>query len=332
MDSLSSVPSSTSAAGVGATSNSVQSSSLRPTSSNQQRPSPPPLITNRGSKEEAVVNWPDDDGAFGATTTPAPSTRNNRNIEKPATAQLAVDDVGDQFLMANIEATIGPRGCAPDMESLMSSPPRRRNRQASDARSVDSRTSRNSRYSFRTYESNRSALKSMNTMSPESKSVANDLFRLEAQLAEVARQQELQGDEPVTSPREVIYVNDNATLDKNNSSNSEMSNSNGYIGAEPAPRTNPITIVAPPGKLGILLSNNKPGGGVSTPTYVSAVRSESVLAGKVYVGDLFMKIDGEDVSQLTSKRIMAIMARKTDLERILEFRCLQSSYDPQEWI
>jgi hypothetical protein len=169
-------------------------------------------------------------------------------------------------------------------------------------------------------------------MSPESKSVANDLFRLEAQLAEVARQQELQGDEPVTSPREVIYVNDNATLDKNNSSNSEMSNSNGYIGAEPAPRTNPITVVAPPGKLGILLSNNKPGGGVSTPTYVSAVRSESVLAGKVYVGDLFMKIDGEDVSQLTSKKIMAIMAHKTDLERILEFRCLQSSYDPQEWI
>jgi hypothetical protein len=331
MDSLSSVPSSTAAAGVGAISNGVQPSSLRPTSSNQQQPSPPPLITNRGSKE-GVVDWPDDDGAFSATTTPAPSTRNNRNIVKPVTAQLAVDDVGDQFLMANIEATIGPPGCAPDMESLRSSPPRRRNRQASDARSVDSRTSRNSRYSFRTYESNRSALKSMNTMSPESKSVANDLFRLEAQLAEVARQQELQGDEPVTSPREVIYVNDNATLDKNNSSNSEMSNSNGYIGAEPAPRTNPITVVAPPGKLGILLSNNKPGGGVSTPTYVSAVRSESVLAGKVYVGDLFMKIDGEDVSQLTSKKIMAIMAHKTDLERILEFRCLQSSYDPQEWI
>jgi C-terminal processing protease CtpA/Prc len=111
-----------------------------------------------------------------------------------------------------------------------------------------------------------------------------------------------------------------------------MSDLYGYIGAEPIPRPNPLIVVAPPGKLGILLSNKKAGGVSSTPTHVSAVRSESVLAGKVQVGDQFMKIDGEDVSRLTSKEIMAIMARKSEIERVLEFRCLQSSYDTHEWI
>ena len=51
------------------------------------------------------------------------------------------------------------------------------------------------------------------------------------------------------------------------------------------------------------------------PTHVSAVRSESVLAGKVHVGDVFVSIDGEDVSNLNSKEITIIMARKSESER-----------------
>ena len=53
------------------------------------------------------------------------------------------------------------------------------------------------------------------------------------------------------------------------------------------------------------------------PTHVSAVRSESVLAGKVYVCDVFVSIDidGEDVSNLNSKEITIIMARKSESER-----------------
>jgi hypothetical protein len=285
-----------------------------------------PKNQSNNNRSNRVVNWPDDDEVYIAAAPPPPSRIANETAR--------VDDAADQFLMANIEATIGPRGSAPDIESLSGrsyKSPRLRH-QTSDAKSIDSWTSRNSRYSFRTYESNRSALKGIKSMSPESKSVANDLFRLEAQLAEVARQQELQGDEPLSSPREVIFVGDSNTLNKNNSSNSDMSSNNGYIGAEPAPRLNPITVVAPPGKLGILLSNNKAGGVSPTPTHVSAVRSESVLAGKVQVGDQLMKIDGEDVSRCNSKQIMAIMAGKSELERVLEFRCLESSYDPLEWI
>ena len=129
----------------------------------------------------------------------------------------------------------------------------------------------------------------------------------------------------------MIFVNDNS-IDKKNSSSASGSNNNGCIGAEPIPRQNPIIVVAPPGKLGILLLNNKIRGVPSTPTYVSAVRNESVLAGKVRVGDQLMKIDGEDVSQCNSKQIMAIMVTKSESERVLEFMCLQSSNDPQEWI
>ena len=134
------------------------------------------------------------------------------------------DDIAasDRFLLANIEATIGPRGVAPDMESLsgrssvrshhlsrspiQSSGKTRPQRSPSSSRgrsssknnnrrihtdtSVDSRAiraSRSSRNSFRTYQSTRSAL---SHMLKESQSVANNLFRLEAQLADqVARQQ-----------------------------------------------------------------------------------------------------------------------------------------------
>ena len=48
---------------------------------------------------------------------------------------------------------------------------------------------------------------------------------------------------------------------------------------------------------------------------VSAVRSESVLAGKVHVCDVFVSIDGEDVSNMNSKEITIIMARKSESER-----------------
>ncbi len=301
----------------GSSLNDTMTSSL---SSSSRHVSSPPLPTNRSNN--AVVDWPDDDGAVNN-----PPVRHlpSRNVNKTAN----VDNVADQFLMSNIEATIGPRGSAPDVESLngrsYNRSPRLRNSKASDSQIIDSRTSRNSRYSFRTSESNRSSIKGVNSMSPESKSVANDLFRLEAQLKEVARQQQLQNDQPASSRTEVPFL-------RNNSSN-DMMNNDGYIGAEPIPRQNPIIVTAPPGgKLGILLLNSKVGGVSTKPTHVSAVRSESVLAGKVQVGDQVMKIDGEDVSQCNSKQIMAIMAAKSEYERVLEFRCLQPSDGPQEWI
>jgi C-terminal processing protease CtpA/Prc len=162
-------------------------------------------------------------------------------------------------------------------------------------------------------------------MSKESQSVAADLFRLEAQLASVSKQPELAS--PVQSKKSLSsHVVDN--LLASTSDMSVRSNSN-TIGAEPIPRPSPVKVLAPPGKLGILLANKA---GQNGPTHVSAVRSESVLAGKVHVGDRFASIDGEDVSRMNSKEITTIMARKSDFEREIVFVPLQSTKSNAEWI
>lgn len=293
---------------------------------------------------------------------PRPTDRKNGFISINPQTEDAADHIADhQFLLSNIEATIGPRGVAPDMESLSGrslsvrsvrdrpssqygtvarrmgsgggikphgslggSNHHRRTVPGSDS-SVDSRTSRGSRASrtsrashasFRSYQSTRSALTSM---SKESRSVANDLFRLEAQLAEqVARQKSGIGGEV---GGRVHPAKESAPLEKVT-----------LLGAEPAPRPNTyFTLIAPPGKLGILLSNAKSsrqGNGDSTgPTHVSAVRSTSVLAGKVHVGDIFVSIDGEDVTLMNSKEITNIMAESNGRSRVLRFRPLASVWN-----
>ena len=58
---------------------------------------------------------------------------------------------------------------------------------------------------------------------------------------------------------------------------------------------------------------------IGGPTHVSAVRSESVLAGKVHVGDIFISIDGEDVRRMNSKEITNIVACKAEFEQMLQF-------------
>ena len=74
-----------------------------------------------------------------------------------------------------------------------------------------------------------------------------------------------------------------------------------------------ITVVAPPGKLGIILANKADSQG----TVVSGVRTSSVLAEKISPGDRIIGIDGEDVSRMTVSEITTIMARKSDFERTL---------------
>lgn len=161
-------------------------------------------------------------------------------------------------------------------------------------------------------------------MSKESQSVANDLFRLEAQLAEVARQQEqpLEISTGESFSRDAVY---------GSVSEGSMRSNHGItiIGAEPIPRPSLVEVVAPPGKLGILLANKT---GERGPTHVSAVRSESVLAGKVHVGDRFVSIDGEDVSGMNSREITAVMARKADYQRVIVFVPVRMNNRAQDWI
>eukprot|EP00581_Thalassiosira_minuscula_P008587 CAMPEP_0183705094 /NCGR_PEP_ID=MMETSP0737-20130205/2266_1 /TAXON_ID=385413 /ORGANISM="Thalassiosira miniscula, Strain CCMP1093" /LENGTH=489 /DNA_ID=CAMNT_0025932175 /DNA_START=51 /DNA_END=1520 /DNA_ORIENTATION=+ len=74
-----------------------------------------------------------------------------------------------------------------------------------------------------------------------------------------------------------------------------------------------VTVVAPPGKLGILLANRTDSRG----TVVGGVRTSSVLAEQVSPGDRIIAIDEEDVSQMNAKEITTIMARKSEFERVL---------------
>ena len=121
-------------------------------------------------------------------------------------------------------------------------------------------------------------------------------------------------------------------------SSSTMPSTSSYRSNPPTlSRQNLVTVAVPPGKLGILLSNNDYAGGVSsTPTRISDIQSESsVMAGKVRVGDRLMAIDGEDVSRLDSKQSTSILTSKCEFRRILVFEYWQSSNnnnDMQEWI
>jgi len=61
--------------------------------------------------------------------------------------------------------------------------------------------------------------------------------------------------------------------------------------------------------------------------HVSAVRSTSVLASQVHVGDVFVGIDGEDVTLMNSKEITNIMAHKSEFKRELRLHPLASIWN-----
>jgi len=133
-------------------------------------------------------------------------------------------------------------------------------------------------------------------MSEQSRSVANDLLRLEMQLAMVGSQDK----------KELgSSVGGGSTGGGSRSSRSRRSTS--------VARRSKVTIKAPPGKLGIILANKADSKG----TVVSGVRTSSVLADRIAPGDRIVAIDGEDVSLMTVSEITAIMARKSDYERTL---------------
>ena len=149
-------------------------------------------------------------------------------------------------------------------------------------------------------------------MSEQSRSVANDLLRLEMQLAMV-------GSNSVNinstadggsvggrsaSRRPMVGISAGASVGGRSTSSGR--------GISTARRSR-VTVNAPPGKLGIILANKADSKG----TVVSGVRTTSPLADKITPGDRIVAIDGEDVSLMTVSEITTIMARKGDFDRTL---------------
>lgn len=151
-------------------------------------------------------------------------------------------------------------------------------------------------------------------MSEQSRSVANDLLRLEMQLAMVGSQ-ENRDDIPVRGSSSVggASIGGASRASRTSRKSYGTSHRNHGVSSSSITRRHKVTVVAPPGKLGIILANKADSKG----TVVSGVRSSSALAEKVSPGDRIIAIDGEDVSRMTVSEITTIMSRKADYERTL---------------
>ena len=76
-------------------------------------------------------------------------------------------------------------------------------------------------------------------------------------------------------------------------------------------------IVVGPGVLGLILETNAADGGVPT---VNNIRSSSVLANEIRIGDRLVSVDGEDVTDMFAIDVSKLIASKKDeLERKLVF-------------
>ena len=245
------------------------------------------------------------------------------------------NEASETWLFDGVQGALGPRGIAADLESLSvrsnrshtsgggrshrshkshkshrSSSNRRRNKASSSGgesvgsqgskRSHGSRRSRSSRYSHRSTKSY------ISQMSEQSRSVANDLLRLEMQLAMVGNSAADTGDRPQPD-----MGRSGARSGRHASGSAAGGRSNRPVSS--VARRSRVTVVAPPGKLGIILANKADARG----TVVSGVRTSSALVEKVSPGDRIVAIDGEDVSLMTVSEITTIMARKSDFERTL---------------
>ena len=149
-------------------------------------------------------------------------------------------------------------------------------------------------------------------MSQESRTVANDLLRLEMQLAMVGSHQENRDDLPV-----VAVTANTGPKSMSTSSRRSRTGRKPYISprssASSLSKRIKVHVTAPPGKLGIILANKADSKG----TVVSGVRTSSPLVERVTPGDRIIAIDGEDVSRMTVSEITTIMSRKAPYERNL---------------
>ncbi|OEU14771.1 hypothetical protein FRACYDRAFT_241326 [Fragilariopsis cylindrus CCMP1102] len=238
-------------------------------------------------------------------------------------------EASESWLFDQVTGAIGPVGIAADLESLSGrsnrsktsagnkshKSSRRRSRKSSSRRhrsdqSVDShgsRTSRNSRYSHRSTKS------FLSQMSEQSRSVANDLLRLEMQLAMVGSKDK-EGVQPrAGSSSASLGGASRGTTRSSSRKASSRGTSSSVTSSSSIVRRSKTTIVAPPGKLGIILANKADSKG----TVVSGVRTSSVLVDRISPGDRIVAIDGEDVSRMTVSEITTIMSRKAEYERRL---------------
>jgi hypothetical protein len=75
-----------------------------------------------------------------------------------------------------------------------------------------------------------------------------------------------------------------------------------------------FTVVAPPGKLGMVI-DTPPGEG----PLVHAINDSSVLKDRVRVGDRLFSVDAEDVRKMSASKVSVLITQKSQQERTFEF-------------
>lgn len=81
-----------------------------------------------------------------------------------------------------------------------------------------------------------------------------------------------------------------------------------------ANRVKPFEVLAPPGKLGMVVDT--PNGGVPV---VRAIKPDSVLMGRVLIGDRLISVDHQDVTSMTALDVSSLISVKQHQQRLLVF-------------
>ena len=237
------------------------------------------------------------------------------------------DGTTSPWLEGSIEQALGPRSSNADLESLSGRSTKSNTSQRSAkssnsnaAYSIASRRSVKSSFSRTSHASNVSQrittatylqndeLPIAPSLSNEQKSdfdeeaatmprsLEHDLHRLEIQLADVLKK--------------------HPPLQQNKEKQSTADDSGLVVATDPRPdslQNRNTVVVAPPGKVGIVLANKNDGNG----TIISEVRESSQLLGLLAPGDKLLAIDDQDVSELLVSQVISLMAAKSNRERKL---------------
>jgi len=221
---------------------------------------------------------------------PAPLTEGDVSVLTTSSSGTSVDD--NPWLFDSVAQCLGPRSTSADMESLSGKSNKSTKstrsgkswRSQRSARSLGSRHARKRRKgsSVGSRGSQRSSFSfgspgeykgSSSEFSLAPRSLENDLRRLEQQLAS------LKSMDPKTQPQRVPPSPPGMTGASNSVTASSMSSSRKVSSKQK------IIVVAPSGKLGVILANRHNG----TGTVVSEIRGSSPLRGALFPGDKLCK-------------------------------------------
>jgi C-terminal processing protease CtpA/Prc len=114
-----------------------------------------------------------------------------------------------------------------------------------------------------------------------------------------------------------MLFNDDKSLDQQFLDDRMNNETTGAPAAAAAKRTriSPFEVRAPPGLLGMVV-DSLPNGG---PPIVRAIQPNSVLEGKVRIGDRLLSVNNKDVTGLTAKDVSNLISFKQNEERLLKF-------------